>query len=405
MLGKPLKLFTLFGIPVLVDATLLVVVPLFTFLLRGELLTVGRLVGVDTAPLRAGYTVYYLGFAAAIGLFASVLVHEFGHALTARVYGVGTRSITLWLLGGVAALDRIPRQRGAEAVVAIVGPVVSAVLGGLLFAAFYALPGLPPEVRVGVATLAVINLSLAVFNLLPALPLDGGRVLRSLLALRLPWPRATEIAGGISKVLALALGGLMLLGGNLFGILIAGFIWFAVNAETRQSRVEQMLRGVRVRDLMNRDVVTVTPDLPGRDLMAMMIRERHLGFPVVGGDGRVVGTVGLRDLQEQPVDGLSVGDLMNADVQSVPDDAPAVEAFKQMAETGFGRLVAVGPDGAMTGILTKTDLMRMIQVRTAAETERPGTNAGGRGFAVVRPTPSVRREPEGAGRMPAEPVV
>ena len=274
MFGRGFKLFTLFGIPVYLDVSFFLIVPLFAWLLSSNLPLYGKAVHLEqqtrqafdvTQAANGGYDIgrpglaFGFGALVTLGLYASVLVHEFGHALTARGFGVRTDRVTLWFLGGIASFERMPRQPGAEAVVAVVGPLTSyAVAGGLWLAAF-ATPADWFGWQLVVRTLSLVNLVLATFNLLPALPLDGGRVLRSLLALAMPYVRATAISAGISKVLALLLGLSAFFTGSLFAVAIAVFIWLAVNAETRQSVVETLLKGVRVGDLMVRDVETVSP--------------------------------------------------------------------------------------------------------------------------------------------------
>ena len=365
MFGKGIRIFSAFGIPVFVDVTFLIVLPLFTVMIANGIRAGREAFGLpfDIAPLQQGALPYLLGFTVVVGLFLSVLIHEYGHALTARRYGVRTKRITLWLLGGVAQLENMPRQRGAEAVVAIAGPLVSVALAGLCYLLLRAVPGLPLAARFVLTYLASINFVLAVFNLLPALPLDGGRVLRSLLALRTDPLRATQIVGGISKVLAFALG-IVGVFTNFWLVLIAFFIYMAVTAETQQSMIEYMLRGVRVRELMNRNVVTVPPGATVGELLGLMMREHHLGFPVVE-DGRLVGMVDLRQVQGVAAE-TPVAQVMNRRVSMIDQDAPALDAFTKMARTGFGRLAVVDGAGRMVGIITKTDLMRAIQVRLAA---------------------------------------
>src|SRR3954452_11763060 len=180
---------------------------------------------------------YLLGLITALGLFTSVLVHELGHSVVARLYGVKVRSITLWLLGGVAAFEDMPRQRGAEAVVAIAGPLVSIAVGALCWLVLKALP--PSAVPAGFVFtyLAFMNVSLAVFNMIPALPLDGGRVLRSLLALRMTHLRATKVAAAVSRVLAVLLGLYGLYTMQFMLVLVALFVYLAVKRELRGGMV------------------------------------------------------------------------------------------------------------------------------------------------------------------------
>jgi CBS domain-containing protein len=190
-------------------------------------------------------------------------------------------------------------------------------------------------------------------------------VLRSLLALRMDPLRATQVAGAVSKMLALGLALLAIWPPiNPMLLLVAFFIYMAVNAETQQSMIEYMLRGLRVRDLMNRDVVSVPADMSVGELLGLMMRHRHVGFPVVE-DGRLAGTIDLRQVQGAPPD-ATVGTVMSRTPSTIPQDAPALDAFMKMGRTGFGRLIALDPTGRMAGIITKTDLMRAIQVKLAA---------------------------------------
>jgi Zn-dependent protease/predicted transcriptional regulator len=351
----------LLGIPISLDLSFLIVLPLFAFLIGAQLPGYLRLLGLEPeAALTQGLTPYLLGLLAAIGLFASVLVHELGHALTARAYGVRTREITLWLLGGVAQLERIPRARGAEAVIAIVGPLVSLSLAGL----FGLLRGLWPSegsLAFLLGYLSVVNLSLALFNLLPALPLDGGRVLRSLLALYRPYLEATRTAAAISRFLAFGLGLVGLLVGNLFMALIALFVYMAASAEAEQAVFGQALEGLRVRDLMTRSVSTVPPSLTVAGLLEKMMSERHAGYPVMA-EGRLLGMIGLEDLQGAAADAL-VSERMRSPL-TIGEYAGALEALQRMADQGFARLAVVDQDGRLVGILSKTDLLRALQLRT-----------------------------------------
>lgn len=180
-----------------------------------------------------------LSVAALAGVFASVLLHELGHALAARRYGIPTRRITLSLIGGVAQLDGMPHRPRQELVVALAGPAVNFAIAAGLFVA-------SPLLGTGVVSwlagqLLVANLILGVFNLLPAFPMDGGRALRALLAERVGSRRATETAATIGKGLAIAMGVVGLLWGPTMLILVAGFVWLAANAEQHASRAHAHL--------------------------------------------------------------------------------------------------------------------------------------------------------------------
>lgn len=354
----------LLGIPVYLDLTFLVILPLLVWAIGSRLDTYLLLfrLPVDPLSLQQGTTPYLLGLAAALGLFASVLVHELGHAAVAQRFGVRTRRITLWLLGGIAEMEQIPRARGAEAVVAIAGPLTSLGVAALARLGLALAAGGPAALQFVLGYLAFMNLVLALFNLLPALPLDGGRVLRSLLALRVSHLQATRAAAGVGRVVALLLGLYGFASLNVFLLLIAFFIFMAGGAETQHAVVAEALEGVRVEDVMTRDVQTVPPDLPIAALVQKMLRERHLGYPVVDAAGRLSGMVSLADIQGADPD-APVGQVMTRDVLTVLPAATAMQAFERMSRNNFGRLVVVDRRGEIVGILSKTDLIRTVQVR------------------------------------------
>lgn len=360
--------FRLLGIPLHLDPSFLIILPLFAWLISRQIevyITLFRL-PIDPEALKEGYTPFWLGLLAAIGLFASVVVHELGHSVVGRYYGARVKQITLWLLGGVAQFEEIPRQRGAEAVIAIAGPITSIALALVCRLLRSALPPEAYAAQFVVGYLAFMNVALAVFNLIPALPLDGGRVLRSLLALRMPHLRATQTAAGISQVLALLLGLYGFLTLNIFLMLIAFFIYMAGGAETQHTMVAEMLEGIRVHDLMTRAIETVPADMRVADLIEKMMRESHLGYPVVDQHGRLVGMVDLHNLQGVPAD-APVEQVMTPDVTTIPERASALEAFRTMSTNNFRRMVVVGIGRDMVGIITKTDLVRAVQVRAVGQ--------------------------------------
>ncbi|HEX2974162.1 MAG TPA: CBS domain-containing protein, partial [Tepidisphaeraceae bacterium] len=232
---------------------------------------------------------------------------------------------------------------------------------GLFWGLYHLTPATWPASALTLAYIAEVNLVLAVFNLLPAMPLDGGRVLRSLLALRLPFLRATQVAASISKGLAILLGfvGLLI---NPWLILIAFFIYIAVNAETQQTLTADLLHGIGVQDLMTRDVKTVTPDLTIDELTERMLQDHVTGYPVV--DGQLVGMITLNNIQQ--VDPAArVGEIMSSNPVTIPLDSSALDALQRMSQNDFNRLVVTDPEGHIAGIITKTDLMRALQLRMA----------------------------------------
>lgn len=381
MLGTSFRLpFKVFGIPIQLDLSLLIALPLISWMIARSLPHSLSLLGIDAPQLVVGAAPYLIGLAAAVGLFLSVLLHELGHAVVAlKFYGVRTKSITLWILGGMASLASIPRKPYAEAVVAIVGPVTSFVLAWVFSLPYQFLPhDAYPAVRFLSVYLGLTNVVLAVFNLIPAMPMDGGRVLRSLLALRYPYARATVLAANVSKVCAVLMALFGLLSGNLLLLLVAFFVYLAGQAESRQTTVEEFLRGMPVRTLMTRDPVTVGPDMAVADLTQLMFARHHLGFPVLDPPtGLPVGLVTVGQLTNvSPA--TTVRDVMIPVPHTLPLDADAAAAFRMLAEgdgSAPSRILVLEPDGRLAGILTKTDLMHALQIR-AVQADAAGNGVG-----------------------------
>ena len=342
--------FKLFNIPVRLDLSFLFILPLFAFLI-GSRVEPGRFITVTTP--------YILGLIAALGLFTSVLIHEIGHALTARRYGVETKEITLWLLGGVAQLTDLPKQRGAEAVVAIAGPLTSAALA-LIFFALRWLTGWSDAVFFVVNYLALTNVALAVFNLLPALPLDGGRVLRSLLALRFSYLRATKFAANTSQIIAVLLGVFGLLNGQFLLVAVAFFVYNAVQAETRYAVVTNALEGKTAADLMTSEVTTAQPDMSLETFRRLAYFQKRSCYPVIGESGELLGFAKLHDAENEVG---TVADIITPSETLFLNES-ALTAFKRLGESQTGRIAVLDEAGRLAGIIGKTDIMRLLQTET-----------------------------------------
>ncbi|GGM58117.1 Zn-dependent protease/CBS domain-containing protein [Halarchaeum rubridurum] len=365
---------SVFGIPIKLDVTFLLVLPAFAALIGWQteqwvstLNSVWAL-GLPVGTLSQGATPWLLGIAAAVGLFACVLLHELGHSVVSMHYGYPIESITLWLLGGVANLEEQPEDWKQELLIAIAGPVVSVALGAVSYAALLVVRGTPPLTFV-VGYLALANVVLAVFNLLPGFPMDGGRVLRALLARTRPYARATQLAAEVGKAVAVILGILGLFG-NLLLIAIAFFIYIGASSESQRTVMNAAFEGVTVADVMTdaADVKTVHPDDTVTDLTERMFEERHTGYPVVQ-DGRVVGVVTLGDAREvEPVerDAYTVGDVMTRDVRTTTPDAEAMDALERIQDEGIGRLIVVDDDGRLLGLVSRTDLMTAFNIIQSA---------------------------------------
>ncbi|HEX7004488.1 MAG TPA: site-2 protease family protein [Trueperaceae bacterium] len=364
MFGGAIRLpIRMLGIPVRLDTSFLLVLPLFAWLiahqLPGYLDLLGR-AGFDVAggsTLLGGVTPYLLGLMAAIGLFTGVVIHELGHAVVARLYDVEVKEITLWFLGGVAQFDELPRQRGAEALVGIAGPITSLVLAALCWLAWQYLPMGPGGLFI-FSYLTLTNLALALFNLLPALPLDGGRILRSLLALWIPYLRATRIAAGVSRVVALLLGVYGFFTFQLLLVVVAFFVYNAVAAETRYAAMTAALQGKFVSDLMTRDVMSVTADMPLGKFLQLANFRRHVGYPVIDDYDHLLGFARLDDAREADPDERVERIVRPA--ETIVADADAMDAVKLLSAGELGRLMVLDRYGRLVGILSKTDVVRAL---------------------------------------------
>jgi Zn-dependent protease/CBS domain-containing protein len=371
MIKKAYRLpIRIFGIPVDLDWTFILILPVLAWLIGSQ---VGRFaevfhLQVNTFQLTEGVRPYLLGLVAGIGLFASVLIHELGHSLVGRLYHFRIRSITLWILGGMAQFEKIPRSRGAEAVMAVAGPITSILVGVVALVLLHGTPTGWAGSRFVLTYLMYMNFLLAGFNLIPALPLDGGRVFRSLLALKLPFLEATRVASSISKFLAIALGLFGFLSVNIWLILIAFFIYIAVSGETQQATVTEALRGISVRDVMTHDVRTVPEDMSVSDLIHRMFTEHYLSFPVLDSGGSLIGLVTLQDVRKARAAGhdegrMRVSEIMSRQFAKIREHQSAFDAFQRISGADSGRLVVTDTDGKLAGIISKTDLLRVVQVR------------------------------------------
>jgi len=313
------------------------------------------------------------GLVASLLFFVSILLHELGHAVVARRQGLRTRSITLFVFGGVAQLETDPRDGRAEFWMAAAGPVASLALAGLFYT-LASLPFLGPSAAAVAKYLALINLMLALFNLVPAFPMDGGRLLRGALWGPLGKARATRIASGAGTLFSFLLifaGVFSLLRGDSLGglwyILIGWFIKDASLASYQQVRLDEALRGVTVRDAMVQAVATI----PGSGSVAEAAREYFMrtgygSYPVTRGDA-VVGLLCLKDilrLSAEEREATSVQGAMRplTDALVTDPDVPLPEVISRMAQAGTARLLVMHGE-RLEGLLTMNGVIRRLKVR------------------------------------------
>ena len=277
----------------------------------------------------AGFSATALGVALVMAIFVVIVVHELGHALVARRYGIGTRDIMLLPIGGIASLERIPEKPTQELAVALVGPAINLVLAAVLYAFL-------PATTVGsyghtiVKQLVYINVGLAVFNLIPAFPMDGGRALRALLAMRMGGERATEIAAKLGKVFAVAIGIIGLFTNPLL-LVIAFVVWHGATQERALTQLKHAIAGVPVSAAMLRRVEAVTPEQPLEDAAALLLRGGLNQLPVID-HGKAVGVI-------------TRGDVASALAHAGPD--ATVGSAPQHA------IVEVSPSDSLDSVLDK----------------------------------------------------
>jgi Zn-dependent protease/predicted transcriptional regulator len=313
-----------------------------------------------------------VGVAFTLAIFGAVALHEMGHALVARKFGVRTRNITLFPIGGVARLERIPRRPAHELWISLAGPAVNAALAILLFSIVAAQRGLAEtEVRMMeqgfLARLAWANVALAVFNLLPAFPMDGGRVLRAILALQLEPVRATDIAVFVGKALALLLG-IVGVATNPILVMIAVFVWFGAEQESGATRLRTALEGVPVEDVMMTEFHVLSPDDELQRAVDFALAGGQQHFPVVA-DGAVVGMLSwdalLAGLSASGAAAL-VADKMRRPVRTLHEN-DLVERVLDRERDEQVRAMPVLRTGRIVGLFTPENLVESVVLRTAAE--------------------------------------
>ena len=314
-------------------------------------------------------------------VFGIVVLHELGHALAARRYGIATRDITLLPIGGVARLERMPEDPWQEFVVALAGPAVNVVLAAGALILFLVGRGLPPvgeALEVGGNLLTqffYINVVLVIFNMLPAFPMDGGRVLRALLAINMDYLKATQIAAGVGQFMALMFGFFGLFGPALFGgaaamnpmlVFIALFVWIGAAQEAGMAQVRSALHGIPVQSAMITDFRTLRPEDTLQQAVDYVVAGFQQDFPVVEGE-TPVGVLTMKDLaaalaqrgRETPVAEVMQKRFTTAD----PCDM-LVTALSRLQD-GTTHVVPVVQNGRLLGLLTADNLAEVLMIEQA----------------------------------------
>lgn len=377
MFGKRVKLFKLLGFEVRIDASWIIIAVLVAWSLSTGLFPFHyKNLSIQTYWL--------MGIVGAVGLFLSIVVHEFCHSLVARKYGIPMRGITLFIFGGVAEMGDQPRSAKAEFMMAAAGPLASILIAFLFYGIYTMGTGTLAEPISGVIEyLAYINGILAAFNLVPAFPLDGGRILRSILwGLKKDLRWATRISASIGSafgILLIVLGVFHILRGNFIGgmwwFLIGMFLQGAAKASYQQLLTRRALEGEPVERFMKRNPVTVTPSISLEHLVDDYIYRYHFKmFPVVEGPDRLIGCVTTKQVRNVPREEWSKTTVREAatpcsEENTVAPNADAIRALSIMKQNDLSRLM-VAEDSHLVGVITLKDLLRFLSVKVELDEPR-----------------------------------
>jgi Zn-dependent protease len=351
-----LKLVTVAGIAVYVHWTFLLLIGWILLSDLGQ----GRSIGVALSSV---------GFVVAV--FGCVVLHELGHALTARRYGIRTRDITLLPIGGVARLERMPEKPAQELWVALAGPAVNVVIAAILFGVIAGVSRAHEVLNVHVfegdflVRLMWVNVFLVAFNLLPAFPMDGGRVLRALLATRLEYRRATHIAASVGQAMAIGFG-LLGLFGNPILIFVALFVYLGAQAEAEMVGMQQLLKGLKVRDAMVTRFRTLSSEATLEEAVRELLAGSQQDFPVMAGD-TLAGILTRNDLVKAISEGgrqAQVQTAMRQKCAVVSDTEPLRAAFEKM-RNGECSTLPVMRDGRLVGLLTLENVGELVMLSEA----------------------------------------
>ncbi|MCL5670933.1 MAG: site-2 protease family protein [Acidobacteria bacterium] len=374
MFGRTFTLFKMFGFSVRVDASWLIIAVLITW-------TFASLLFPHYHPGLSQTEYWMMAVAAAFLLFASIIVHELAHSLVARRSGLPMKGITLFIFGGVAEMESEPPSAKAEFQMAIAGPLTSVAVGVVFYVLSKTMRGVWPDAVIGVFSyLAFLNWILAVFNMVPAFPLDGGRVLRSILW---RWKgniwQATRIASSIGSgfgILLMVYAIFPLLHGDIISavwwFLIGMFLRNAAQGSYQQLIVQRMLEGVPIRRFMNTNPITVRPALSLEDLVENYIYKYHYKmFPVVNESNELLGCITTKEVREIPRDEWprnSVQAVMRStcDEDLVTPDTDAIKALTQMRKSQNSRLMVV-QEGHLVAVLTLKDLLNFLSAKLELE--------------------------------------
>lgn len=354
------KIFSVFGIPVELHISFLLLM-LFIY-----------------AVAFLGFISLYIAFLITL-LFVTVVIHELSHSYVAQRYGVTIERIILLPIGGVSAMEEIPKDPNQELKIAAAGPLANIIIAFFCFIALLIIGGIgsftlssffisnTPSANLSLflSNFLGINLLLGLFNLLPAFPMDGGRVLRAFFARKTSYVNATKTAASVGKQFGILMAILGIFFINPILILIAIFIYIGADQEYRTTLISSTLEGINVKDIMTKEVDTLTPDTPVSEALNTMFQQRHMGYPVKDGE-ELMGIITFDDISKIPENqrNIPVGNIMTKELILASPDEPAFNTLEKISKNNIGRL-PVTKNGKLVGIVSKTDIMRVLEVLDA----------------------------------------
>ena len=332
------------------------------------LLWVGTSAWAVAGPAAAVFNVLFI-----LALFFCVVAHEFGHALMARRFGIAIPDITLLPIGGVARLERMPKDPVQEIWVAVAGPAVNVAIWTILVVAFGASPGLPELQNLDNAAadffgqLAAVNLMLVLFNLIPAFPMDGGRVLRAILALTMPHQTATSVAAKVGQVAAVGFALFGLLSGNVVLLLIAFFVFAAAAAENADVQMRSSTENVQARDAMITSFESLSPTDGLSAMSSGLLRTTQHEFPVLDQAGQLLGVVTRDAIFKAAADKgpRTVSDVMTGNVPRIELRAPLHKALDALGQPNTPMVAVTAPDGSFLGYISRENIGELMIMRRA----------------------------------------